>query len=99
MRLRSSSTTDAAEFRLEGAEAELVAREAAAFARALPDPAARARYEALEASASAGMVPDELVSALAAMLKLLFETGRASNRTVLQSVFARTPRGRAQAAC
>jgi hypothetical protein len=32
------------------------------------------------------------------MLELLFEAGSVSNRAVLQSVFGRTPRGRAQAA-
>jgi hypothetical protein len=32
------------------------------------------------------------------MLELLFDAGSVSNRAVLQSVFARTPRGRAQAA-
>jgi hypothetical protein len=32
------------------------------------------------------------------MLELLFDTGRVSNRAVLQSVFGRTPRGRAQSA-
>jgi hypothetical protein len=92
-----SITTDT-ELRLEEAESELVAREASAFARALPDPAARARYEALAADAAAGAVRVELVGALAAMLELLFDTGRVSNRAALQSVFARTPRGQAQAA-
>jgi hypothetical protein len=32
------------------------------------------------------------------MLELLFDTGNVSNRAVLQSVFARTPRGQAQTA-
>jgi len=31
------------------------------------------------------------------MLEMLFDAGRVSNRTVLQSIFSRTPRGRAQA--
>ncbi len=32
------------------------------------------------------------------MLEILFDTGRVSNRVVLQSVFGRTPRGRARSA-
>src|SRR5581483_11578118 len=99
-RSRSSSKTDEAELKLELSleEAEVIGREAGAFARALPDPAARARYESLGEAALAGAVPGELVGALAAMLELLFDSGRVSNRGVLQSVFGRTPRGRAQAA-
>jgi hypothetical protein len=83
-----------ARVQLEAAESDVVSREAAAFARALPDPAARARYEQLAAAASAGEVPDELVAPLETMLELLFNTGRVANRAVLQSVFARTPRGK-----
>jgi hypothetical protein len=79
---------------LEAAEADLLAKEAAAFARALPDPAARARYERLASSSSSGEVPDDLIAPLETMLELLFNTGRVANRAVLQSIFARTPRGR-----
>ena len=81
---------------LDGAEAEVLAVDAAAFARALSDPTARARYERLASAAASGAVPDELVPALEAMLELLFEKGRPSNRAVLQAVFARTPLGRQQ---
>lgn len=75
----------------------MVSREAAAFAQALPDAASRARYSAVAAAASAGAVPADLLGALDTLLEMLFDTGRASNRAVLQSVFSRTPRGRAQA--
>jgi len=79
---------------LQAAEAEIVAAEAAAFARALPDPAAQARYSRLADAAAAGSIPDDLETPLETMLELLFSTGRVSNRAVLQSVFGRTPRGR-----
>jgi hypothetical protein len=79
---------------LEAPESDVIAVEAAAFARALPDPAARARYERLSAAATSGEVPDDLVAPLETMLELLFATGRVTNRALLQSVFARTPRGR-----
>jgi hypothetical protein len=83
---------------LEPSEAESLAAEAAAFAQALPDPAARARYERLATAAAGGQVPDDLLPALETMLELLFDTGRVSNRAVSQAVFARTPRGQAQSA-
>jgi hypothetical protein len=83
---------------LEAAEAELVGLEAAAFARALPEPGGRARYERLAAAAESGDVPDDLVGPLETMLELVFETGRPANRAVLQAVYARTPRGKQRAA-
>ena len=76
----------------------MLAADAAAFARALSDPAAQARYERLAAAAASGAVPDDLVPALETMLELLFEKGRPSNRAVLQALFARTPVGRQQSA-
>jgi len=82
---------------LSASEAEVVALEAAAFARALPDPAARARYEALASAARSGTLPDELVGPLQTMLELVFDTGRPTNRAVLQAVYARTPLGKQQA--
>jgi hypothetical protein len=82
---------------LEPAEAEVVSLEATAFARALPDPAARARYEALAAAATAGAVPEELMGPLQTMVELVFERGLPTNRAVLQAVYARTPRGQQQA--
>ncbi|MBV9581155.1 MAG: hypothetical protein JO057_21445 [Chloroflexi bacterium] len=83
---------------LEAAEADVLAAEASAFARALPDPSASARYERLAAAAAARDIPDDLLAPLQTMLELLFTTGRVTNRAVLQSVFARTPRGRQLAA-
>src|SRR5919199_5759367 len=84
--------------KLDPAEAEVLALDAAAFARALSDPVARARYERLASAAATGDVPDELVPALETMLDLVFEKGRPSNRAVLQAVFAKTPLGRRQSA-
>jgi len=82
--------------KLAPAEAEVLATDAAAFARAIPDPSARARFEQLASAATRGEVPDELVPPLEAMLELLFDKGRPSNRAVLQAIFAKTPRGRQQ---
>jgi hypothetical protein len=88
----------AADLRLEPSEADVVAADAADFASALRDATAQARYLRLASAAAAGAVPSALVPALETMLELLFEKGRPSNRTVLQAVFAKTPRGRAQSA-
>ena len=82
--------------KLAPAEAEVLATDAAAFARAIPDPSARARFEQLASAATRGEVPGELVPPLEAMLELLFDKGRPSNRAVLQAIFAKTPRGRQQ---
>ena len=82
---------------LEAAEAEVVGLEASAFARALPEPSARARYAQLAAAAQSGAIPDELIGPLETMLELVFDTGRPTNRAVLQGVFAKTPRGRLRA--
>jgi hypothetical protein len=81
---------------LDSAEAEVLAADAASFARALSDPVAQARYERLASTAAAGGVPDDLVQALETMLELLFDKGRPSNPAVLQAVFGKTPRGRRQ---
>lgn len=82
--------------KLEAAEAEVLATDAAAFAAAMSDANAQARYLRLAAAASDGDIPDDLVPAVEAMLELLFDKGRPSNRAVLQAVFAKTPRGRQQ---
>jgi hypothetical protein len=92
--LRSSSNATGADLQLQATEAETLAVEAKAFARALPDPAARARYERLAAACVDGAVPSDLISALEAMLELVLDTGRPSNRAILQAIFARTPRSR-----
>ena len=74
----------------------MLAGDAAAFARALSDPAARSRYERLASAAASGTVPDELVPALETMLELVFEKGRPSNPAILQAIFAKTQRGQQQ---
>jgi hypothetical protein len=91
-------STAGAELRLEAAEAEVLAADAADFARAMRDADAQARYVWLASTAAAGAVPAELVPALETMIELLFEKGRPSNRLVLQSIFAKTPRARQQSA-
>jgi hypothetical protein len=79
---------------LNPTEADVLAQDAQAFASALPDPAARERYQRLASSATSNSeVPDDLVPALETMLELLFERGKPSNPAVLQSVYAKTPRG------
>jgi hypothetical protein len=87
-----------ASLKLEPAEADVLATDAAAFAGALADANAQARYVRLSEAAAAGEVPDELVPAVETMLELLFDRGRPSNRVVLQAIFAKTPRGRRQSA-
>jgi hypothetical protein len=82
--------------KLAAAEAEVLAADTAAFANALSDANAQERYHRVAASAAAGEIPDDLVPAVEAMLELLFDKGRPSNRAVLQAIFARTPRGRQQ---
>ncbi len=82
--------------KLEPAEADVLAIDAAAFARALADPLAQARYLRLAEAAASGELPEELVPAVETMLELLFDKGRPSNRAVLQAIFAKTPRGRQQ---
>jgi hypothetical protein len=84
--------------KLEPAEGEVLASDTRAFASALPDPTARERFIRLADSAFLGDVPEDLVPTLETMLELLFERGRPSNPAVLQSVYAKTPRGRALSA-
>lgn len=55
---------------------------------------ARSRYAALAEAAAAGVVPDELLPALEALLDLLLQKQPLSQQ-VLLGVFQRTPRGRA----
>ena len=81
---------------LDPGEADVLATEAAAFARAMPDPASRARFEDLAAAAASGELADHLVAPLETMLELVFEKGKPSNRAVLQSIYGKTPRGRQQ---
>ena len=92
------SIITSADLSLSPAEAEVLAADADAFARALSDPTARQRYERLAASASSGVISEDLIGPLETMLELLFEKGRPSNRAVLQGIYARSPRGRASLA-
>ena len=94
----ASPASAVADLVLEAAEAEVVSADAANFAGAMRDANAQARYLRLAAAAAAGAVPSDLVPALEAMLELLFEKGRPSNRAVLQAVFSKTPRGSQQSA-
>jgi hypothetical protein len=82
--------------KLQPAEAEVLAADAATFASALADANAQARFQRVAEAAASGEMPDELVPAVEAMLELIFDKGRPSNRAVLQAIFARTPRGRQQ---
>jgi len=82
--------------KLEPAEADVLASDAAAFASALSDANAQTRYLRVASAAAEGHIPDELVPAVETMLELLFDKGRPSNRAVLQAIFAKTPRGRQQ---
>jgi len=83
---------------LSEAEGEALSTEAAAFAAALRDPTARSRYERLAAHAQDGSVPGDMVGALETMLELVLQTGGPAARQPLSTIYARTPRGRAQAA-
>ena len=86
------------------AEQELLAPEIAAFAAALHDPAARARYEALGEAVTAGEVDEDLVDGLAAVLEVGLLNGRfrrlygPEGEQTLSRVYGRTPLGAARAA-
>jgi hypothetical protein len=84
--------------KLEAAEADVLALEARAFAAALPDAGAAARFLSLADAAAAGEIPEALLPALETMLELLFQRGRPANRAVLQTVYGKTPRGKQQSA-
>jgi hypothetical protein len=81
---------------LDASQAEVLAVEAGTFARAIPDPNVRRRFETLAEAARTGELPDELLSTLETMLELLFSRGRPANRAVLQTIYTRTPRGQQQ---
>jgi hypothetical protein len=90
-----SATTETDSLRLAPAEAEILSTELSAFAAALPDAAARARYTRLASCAAEGRVPAELLPALETMLELALQRGGPTARQALLSVFSKTPRGRA----
>jgi hypothetical protein len=58
----------------------------------MPSAEGRARYEGLAGAAEAGVVPDELVPSLEALLDLALQK-RPLAEPVLSGVFQRTPRG------
>ena len=78
---------------------EVLAEEAAAFARVLREPDARARYVELAEAVRQGSVPEHLVPALETMLELVLQTQRirrqhgAAAEQALANLFAATPRG------
>jgi hypothetical protein len=82
---------------LADAERDVLAARARAFAAALPDPVARARYETLSAAASEGSISAELIGPLEVMLDLLLQRAPTDSEPVLQSIYQRTPRGQALA--
>ena len=79
-------------FELAPAERDVLADEAAAFARLLPSPEARGRYEALADAARSGVVDAALVPSLEALLDLVLQK-RPLAEPVLLGIFQRTPRG------
>lgn len=93
------ATSAAEALALAPGEAEALATEAAAFARALPEAAARERYQRLAVEAAHGNTPSELVGALETMLELLLgKTEGPTARQPLLGIYARTPRGKALSA-
>jgi hypothetical protein len=87
--------------RITAVEQELLAPEIAGFARVLHDPAARARYEALQEAVESGEVDDDLAGHLANVLEVGLQSGRlrraygADGEQALTRVFQRTPAGAA----
>ena len=84
---------------LEPAEQAVLVEEVRPFAEALGDPAARRRYDRLDAAVRSGVVPEALVPPLEAMLELVLQTQRVRRRhgpeaeQALVGLLARTPRG------
>ena len=84
---------------LDTLASEVLAEEAAAFARVLREPDARARYAELADAARQGSVPEQLVPALETMLELVLQTQRIRRQhgpaaeQALAELFAETPRG------
>jgi hypothetical protein len=90
--------------RLSADEQELLRHEVAAFRDLVDEPAARRRYEALDAAVEAGEVPDETLADLGAMLEVGLQTGRirklhrAPGEQALLRIFGKTPPGEVLAA-
>ena len=87
--------------KLTAEEQELLREEVAAFAAALPDAEARARYDALLAAVEAGDLPDETLEPLGSLLDIGLQTGRirkvhrAAAEQKLLRLFGKTPAGAA----
>ena len=85
--------------RINATEQELLIPEITTFARALGDPAARARYEELRAAVEDGEVGDELAGHLGNVLEVGLQSGRlrrfygADGEQALARLFHRTPAG------
>lgn len=85
--------------RITAAEQELLDVEIGSFARALHDPAARARYEELQEAVREGEVGDDLVGHLGNVLEVGLQSGRlrrfygADGEQALARLFNRTPSG------
>jgi hypothetical protein len=85
--------------RISATEQELLIPEITTFARALSDPAARARYEELRLAVEEGEVGDELTGHLGNVLEVGLQSGRlrrfygADGEQALARLFHRTPAG------
>ncbi len=86
-----------ADLTLESAEREAVAAQARAFAPQLPSAEGRERYQRLADAAAQGVVPEDLVPSLEALLELALHK-RPLAEPLLSGLFARTPRGHELAA-
>jgi len=89
--------------KIKAAEQELLIPEINAFAAALRDPAARARYEELGQAVAEGEVDDDLSGHLGNVLEIGLQSGRlrkfygADGEQALARLFHRTPAGSALA--
>jgi hypothetical protein len=87
--------------RIGATEQELLVPEIRKFARGLPDPEARARYESLLASVETGEVEDEQLGSLSIVLEISLQSNRlrklygADGEMCLARLFQRTPAGTA----
>src|SRR5207245_3981574 len=85
--------------KIKAAEQELLIPEINAFAAALRDPAARARYEELGQAVAEGEVDDDLSGHLGNVLEIGLQSGRlrkfygADGEQALARLFHRTPTG------
>jgi len=90
--------------RVSEKEQELLVPEIEAFAAALHDPTARARYAALGEAVAAGEIDGDLVDGLAAVLEVGLLNGRfrrlygPEGEQTLSRIYGRTPTGAARAA-